>query len=103
MKARRQMTSQEKQAMHKEIKRQLLKMDEEHANDVDAAILYTLHITLGFGKKRLRRFFDNFHKTMLDLETYYEMPNDSPWLCRRKLKDIGVDVAEWNEERRRNK
>lgn len=26
------------------------------------------------------------------------MPDDGAWLCQRKLKDIGVDVEEWNKE-----
>lgn len=28
------------------------------------------------------------------------MPDDDAWLADRKLKEIGVDVAAWNDEKK---
>lgn len=100
MKARipRQMTSAEKKAMNDEINRQILEADKKYTNDVDAMILWTLHEHLGFGKKRLRRFYEAFVEIHQDLVDYYQMPDDGAWLCNRKLKDIGVDVEQWEKE-----
>ena len=92
------LTAAEQKAMNMEINRQIIEADKKYTVDVDAMILYTLHIHLGFGKKRLRRFWEAFqveHKKLID---YYQMPDDGAWLCRRLLKDIGVDVEEWNKE-----
>lgn len=99
MKARIQMSKKQEQAMKKEIRRQIIIQDEQHANDLDTVILYTLHSVFGFGKKRLRRFYDGFVQGREELADYYEMPDDVPFLCDRELKRIGVDVAAWNKER----
>lgn len=93
------LTAKERKAMNIEINRQIAEADRQYRNNVDAMILYALHVHLGFGKKRLRRFYEAFaveHQRLLD---YYEMPEeDNAWLADQKLKEIGVDVAAWNSE-----
>lgn len=91
-------TKAQEKAMMDEINRQILIADAKYTNDVDVMILYTLHVHLGFGKKRLRRFYEAFNKIHQQLIDHYEMPDDAPWLCDYKLKEIGVDVKLWNEE-----
>lgn len=71
-----------------------------YADDIDAMVLYTLHVHLGFGKKRLRKFYDAFSAEYDRLIQYYQMPDDYTWLCKEMLKRIGVDVEAWNRERR---
>lgn len=61
---------------------------------------YTLHVHLGFGKKRLRKFYDAFSAEHDRLIQYYQMPDDYTWLCKEMLKRIGVDVEAWNKERK---
>ncbi len=34
--------------------------DRKHALEIDAMILWVLHQQLGWGEKRLRKFYDNF-------------------------------------------
>ena len=80
------------------IKAQIAVYEREHALDVDAMILYALHTHLGFGKDRLKKFFDAFINDHKALIAHYEMPNDGAYLSRVKLKEIGVDVEEWNKE-----
>lgn len=92
-----ELTAKERAAMHMEINRQIIDADKKYTNDIDAMVLYTLHVHLGFGKKRLRRFWEAFRKEHKALIEYYQMPDDGAWLCQRKLKDIGVDVEEWNK------
>lgn len=50
------LTAKERLAMNIEINRQIVEADRKYTNDIDAMVLYTLHVHLGFGKKRLRRF-----------------------------------------------
>lgn len=85
-------------AIESAIKAQIAIYEREHALDVDAMILYALHTHLGFGKDRLKKFFDAFINDHKALIAHYEMPNDGAYLSRVKLKEIGVDVEEWNKE-----
>lgn len=91
-------TTKQRETMKAEINRQMLKTHEQFTNDFDAMILYQLHVQLGFGKKRLRRFWDGFKVAHKELVEFYEMPNDGGFLCREQLKRIGVDVEQWNKE-----
>lgn len=92
------LTAKERLAMNIEINRQIVEVDRKYTNDIDAVMLYTLHVHLGFGKKRLRRFWEAFQEEHKALIEYYQMPDGGVWLCQRKLKGIGVDVEEWNKE-----
>ena len=79
----------------------------EDANDflcqkMDALWLYTMHITFGFGKKRLLRLYwamiDNFEKV---IKRYNRMcdNDDVEWfVINKRLKEIGIDVKELQEE-----
>lgn len=91
-------TSKEQKALEKEISRQIIERDRKHTNDLDAVVLFTLHTRFGFGKKRLREFWDAMHEEHERMIKHYEMPDQFTWLCQHKLKDIGVDVAAWNAE-----
>jgi hypothetical protein len=92
------LTAKERKAMELEINRQIAEADRQHTNDFDAMVLYVLHTHLGFGKKRLRRFYYAFSAEHDKLIEHYEMPDGGAWLADMKLKEIGVDVAAWNKE-----
>lgn len=93
------LTAKEREAINIEINKEIRLRSEQYANDVDAAILYQLREQLGFGKKRLRKFYDGWKATHNNLLEHYEMDkDDSTWLFMKKLKDIGADVEEWNKE-----
>lgn len=93
------MSSAQKKAMNDEINRQILESDKMLSMDLDSTVLYVLHKTFGFGKKRLRRFWEALIKNHDELSKYYEIDHeDNTWLLRRKLKEIGVDVEAWYKE-----
>lgn len=85
--------------MDMEINRQIIEADKRYTDDIDAMVLYTLAVHLGFGPKRLRRFYEAFAAEHDRLIQHYEMPDDYTWLCKEQLKKIGVDVEAWNRER----
>lgn len=92
-------SAKEKKAMDKEILRQCAEIDRKNVNEMDALILWLLHEKLGFGKKRLRRFYDWFHTEFEALMKRYELDEeDTVWLCTKKLLDYGIDISEWNKE-----
>jgi len=93
------LTNAEKKAMRIEIDHEMaerLKKDEE---DIDSAFLWEMHTQLHFGKKRLKRFYQGFKPVIDALIKRYELgESDKVWLCKKQLKDIGVDVSEWDKE-----
>ena len=94
------LTPAQRRAMKKEINAQILESDTAYKLDMDAAVLYVLHETFGFGKKRLRRFFDAFTAQHQELRDYYQLDDDTnTWICRRLLKErVGVDIEAWEKE-----
>ena len=93
-----QCTGKQRKAMMSEIVKQEKEMLETSEKNIDVAILWMMHEQLGFGAKRLRRFFDTFNRIYEELVAHYDMDDDLPWVYDRKLKEIGVDVAEWRKE-----
>ncbi len=94
-----QMTSAERKAMDMEIQRQLAEYDKKHLCEVDAVVLWILHEEFGFGKKRLKRFFNTFERAVDDLLERYSMDDkDAIWLCTFKLKQYGIDIEKWHNE-----
>ena len=63
------LSAAEKKAMDMEINRQIVEADRRYADDIDAMVLYTLHVHLGFGKKRLRKFYDASPPSMTALSS----------------------------------
>lgn len=93
------LTSAEKKAMDIEITRQLGEHSRMHEQNIDALVLWQLHKQLGFGKKRLRRFYDNFNIAMVELIVKYEDPNDTDvYLATKALKECGIDLEAWDNE-----
>ena len=94
------MTAAEKKAMNIEIQKQIIKRDEEYAENLDALILYVLMTHYGWKKKRLRKFWNAFVAEHKSLREFYQMneDGDTEWLAHQKLKAIGVDVHQWYKE-----
>lgn len=91
-------TMKQKDALRIELRRQVLAADKEYACNMDTVVLYTLHTHLGFGKKRLKRFYDAFIKTHQEMVDFYQYSEDDVWIYKKKLQDIGVDVDEWYQK-----
>lgn len=74
-------------------------MTRKNCNEIDAIFLWYLHEEFGFGIKGLRQVHDGFMPRINALCERYEMSEtgDDVWLCTQKLKEIGVDIEEWNK------
>jgi CRISPR/Cas system CSM-associated protein Csm2 small subunit len=96
---KKQLSPSQKKAMMKEIRRQCANYYRKHETELIALILWELHTQLGFGKKRLRRFWENFTPTLDTMLDRYEMEEDDRfWLCVQKLKEIDIDIEAWQNE-----
>ncbi len=91
-------TQSQRKAMRQEIGRQLVEMNEKFQRSYDATVLYALHISGGYGKKRLRRFYDAYVAEISKMKEFYETDDIAGWLCEKRLKAIGVDLEEWEKE-----
>lgn len=93
-------TPKEQRAMDAEINRQIVEKDKEYQADIDAMFLYVLMSKYGWGKKRLREFWDAFNEEHKRLREHYLMDDegDNEWLAHEKLKSIDVDVRQWIKE-----
>ena len=93
------LSRKEQEALDIEIRKQMAEQARQYQDDFDACVLYQIHAQYGKQAKALRKFYDQWkvvHKALLD---HYELDKpDAPWLFMQKLKDIGVDVEEWNKE-----
>ena len=93
------LSAAEKKAMDIEIRRQLSEYTKKHEQELAAVVLWELHVQLGFGNDRLKKFYDNFIPALDDLIKRYEMENgDEAWLCTQKLKDYGFDISKMEED-----
>lgn len=83
-----------------ELKKQIVEYDRVNEINIDAAFLWQLHVQLGFGKKRLKRFFDNFEIAYNEMIVNYEASGtkNSYDISIENLKGIGVDIVEWHTE-----
>ena len=97
-------TAAEREAMMREIDRQILEKDEQYKANIDALVLYVLMEHYGWRKKRLRKFWNAFIKEHKALREYYQWdsPGDNEWLAHYKLKQIGVDIHQWYREDENN-
>lgn len=93
-----QFSAKEQKAIDAEILRQCADFDKKNKHEIDALILWLLHEKFGFGKKRLREFYDSFFTELDELMKRYELGDeDRAWLCTHKLKEYGIDISEWNK------
>lgn len=86
----------DKKAMIREIDRQIVEREDLFYSDVDAAILWGMHVELKLGKKRLKRVYNAIIQNYKDMCKYYE--TDEAYPAKIKLREIGVDLEEWRKE-----
>lgn len=91
------LTNKEQKAMNNEIEAQLQEARVRDADEFDAAVLWAMHLCLGFGKKRLRKFYDFFRTLYLSNKRWQFGRNEIDL-----LKKIGVYIEEWNRDNDEN-
>lgn len=83
-------------AIH-EIDQQIIEADRNYSLDIDAMVLWTLHVHCGFGKARLEKFYQAMVEEHIAMRKFYEMDDTYPE--RLKLKEqCDVDVEELNRK-----
>ena len=89
----------EQVAIDRAIGEQIVEMDRQMELDRDSSILWMLHEQFGFGHDRLFRAWKLMYEDTKKLQERYELgPEDGGWLCRQRLKELGVDLERWYED-----
>lgn len=92
-------TAAERKAMEMEIRRSCAEYLDQNAWEVASMVLWVLHEEFGFGEKRLRRFHDQFYFQIKELiDRYLAEDKEEIWICRKKLKESGFDIEQWERE-----
>lgn len=83
-----------KKAINDEVYRQIAEGVGNMSKDLTALVLWQLHVQKGWGKKRLLDFHKDFAPALKELQDFYQMHSqeDTEFLVKYKLKEIGVDV-----------
>jgi hypothetical protein len=97
---RYELSKAEKRAFHHEVARQTRKITDRFALELDATILWAAHEKWGKGKKSLREFYDFVTDCREQVLKRYEMEDDAEFILLYKLREIGVDLKAWSEEKR---
>lgn len=82
---------------------------EAYATALDATMLWTLHSELGWGAKRLRRFWETLIRNRVEFRSFYRGDmatyevqntgeNAEDFALVAALRDIGVDLEAWEAE-----
>ena len=90
-------TKKERDALQEEINRQMVENVTRLSGDLTALVLWQLHTQLGFGKKRLMRFYEAFAPAIREMQEHYsaEDADDTNFVIRYKLKNqCGIDVKD---------
>jgi len=94
-------TATEQAAMNREIEDQLLDLVGTNLLEIEALMLMQLRTQLGFGEKRLKRFYMKFKPTIYDwmVRKLRYREGEAPKSCTEQLEDYGVPLEEWALER----
>lgn len=95
------LTREEQEALNMEIQKSIKEYDRNNTDEIDAMILWNLHLIFCFGEKRLMQFYNNFSKDLHAMCERYELTDqeDGLWLCTHKLKEkFGIDIHKLNDQ-----
>ena len=92
-------TKVEQAAMNREIEDQLLEFVAKNLLEIEALMMMQLREQLGFGKKRLKRFYTGFTPSIYDFMVSRIKDGVKNKSCIEQLDDYGVPLEEWALER----
>lgn len=88
---RNQPNSQQKKALKQQCKHEFFLLLENYNKQVALQVMYILHFKYGFGKKRLREFFELLKAMQArHIENYEINDDDVPDICEIKLREHGI-------------
>ena len=98
-----ELTAAEKKALDEEAGRAMAEYTRKHDLEIEAIVLYQVRQLLDLDDEALRGFYAVFSSELEELIKRYELTgNEAPWLCTERLKEDGIDIAQWHREKNPN-
>ena len=90
----RKMTKREMQALDGSIREQIGKSVGKLQGNIEAIVLWQLHVQKGWGVKRLEEFLEGFRPALQELMDFYgvDSTEEVEFACVQNLKSIGFDT-----------
>lgn len=85
-----------KEALQTEIHNRLVEQERKVSIDIDTSVLWVLHVKYGWGKQRLKTFYNALFEEHRNVRQFYGI--DDVYPERMKLKERGIDVEAWYDE-----
>ena len=100
---RLKLSKAEREILNRQVKEEMLKMNEEYEKAFDVILAYVLNEYLGFGRKRYKRLYNHLIDERLKLRRFYsddECSDDKIdiFYMERILKKKGINVQEVLDE-----
>jgi hypothetical protein len=93
----------QRKVLKQECKKEFFNLLEMYNKQVSLQIMHILHFDFGFGKKRLRKFFEKLKTMQQRLIDRYELTdNDVPDICEIQLRDAGINFEDFFEFDKQN-
>lgn len=97
------MSKSQRATLDREIRDELLRMNEKYEQDFDTVLVYVLNKELGFGKKRIRRLYHQLISNRIELRRFYADDKNSDskidiFAMRKQLERKGIFLLQMFEE-----
>jgi len=93
---RNQPNAKQKKVLKEQCKKEFFNLLERYNYQVALQVMYILHFKYGFGKKRLREFFELLKAMQARHIEYYEVKDDDvPDICEIKLREDGINIEDF--------
>lgn len=97
------MSKAQRATLDREIRDELLRLNEKYEQDFDIVLVYVLNEELGFGKKRIKRLYHKLIDKRIELRRYYADDNNSDskidiFAMKKRLEKKGIYLPQMFEE-----
>lgn len=98
-----QMSKAQRATLDREIRDELLRLNEKYEQDFDTVLVYVLNKELGFGKKRIKRLYHQLINNRIELRNFYADDNKSDskidiFAMKKALEKKGIYLPQMFEE-----
>lgn len=97
------MSKAQRATLDREIRDELLRLNEKYEQDFDTVLVYVLNKELGFGKKRIKRLYHQLINNRIELRSFYADDNNSDskidiFAMKKQLEKKGIYLPQMFEE-----
>lgn len=97
------LSKSEKAALNREIRDEMLKMNEAYEKDFDIILVYVLNKHLGLGRKRIKRLYHLFINNRIELRRFYADDKNSDskidiFAMQKELERKGINLSQIFDE-----